>query len=146
MILIGLTDNPPKIGEIFVIFTSFCLILAFTIFFFTAIQLHFLFKGNEKFEIKGVDIRIFKTQVKKYWIACWISLLISIVIGYASPVLLPAAVFLFFYHIILSNMIKSVIYNKFISVVLKKTPTIKDFKVEDLYVDVREILLRKIVS
>jgi hypothetical protein len=130
----------------FMIETSFILILAFTIFFSTAIPLYFLFKGNEKFEIKGVDIRIFKKQVKIYWKACFVGLLISIVIGFSLPWLLPAAVFLFFYNIILAVIMRAVIYTKFISFALKKNPTIKDFKIEDLYVDVREILLRKIVK
>ncbi len=127
-------------------FTSFWLIPAFSVFYFTAIPYLYLLKGNEKFEIKGVDIRIFKGPVRIYWIMSLIGLIIAIVIFNKTYAVLASAFFLAFYNAICTAILKLVIYAKFFSVALKKNPTLKDFKIEDLYSDVREILLKKVVN
>lgn len=58
-------------------FTSIWLIPAFSIFYFTSMTYYYLLRGNEKFEIKGVDIRLFKGPVRVYWLMSLIGLVIS---------------------------------------------------------------------
>jgi hypothetical protein len=128
-------------------FTSFWLIPAFSIFYFTFITYYYLLRGEEKFEIKGVDIRVFKGPVRIYWFMSLIGLGISILLfNFTSYILFFSALFLLFYNGICAVILKCVIYAKFVSLALKKNPSLKDFKIEDLYTDIREILLKKVIS
>ncbi|MGE3920754.1 MAG: hypothetical protein AB7F64_07450 [Gammaproteobacteria bacterium] len=128
-------------------FTCVWLIPAFSIFYFNAVTYHYLLRGNEKFEIKGVDIRAFKWPVRVYWLMSLIGLAISLVILFSGEhILFFSALFLVFYNAICAVVLKLVIYAKFFSLALKKNPTLKDFKIEDLYSDIREILLKKVIN
>ena len=127
-------------------FTCVWLIPAFSVFYFTAITYHYLLRGNEKFEIKGVDIRAFKGPVRVYWLMSLIGLIISIIIFANTYIVFFSALFLVFYNAICAAILQGVIYAKFFSLALKKNPTLKDLKIEDLYTDIREILLKKVIN
>ena len=142
VILISFLD----LEEPYIMFTPFWSIAAFSVFYFNAITYYYVFKGNEKFEIKGVDIRNFKGTVKAYWFMSFIGLLIGIIFYTCFNVIIGAAIFLTFYNVICAVVIRLVIYSKFISLALKKNPTIKNFEVDDLYGEIREILLKKVIG
>lgn len=126
--------------------TCVWLIPAFSIFYLNSITYYYLLRGNEKFEIKGVDIRSFKGPVRVYWLISLVGLAIGFVLFLNTYSALAPAIFLVFYNAICAVILKLVIYAKFFSLALKKNPTLKDFKIEDLYVDIREILLKKVIS
>jgi uncharacterized protein YacL len=127
-------------------FTCVWLIPAFSILYFTSITYYYLLRGNEKFEIKGVDIRSFKGSVIVYWLMSLIGLVIGFILFINTDSALFPAIFLVFYNAICAVVLKLVIYAKFFSLALKKNPTLKDFKIEDLYSDIREILLKKVIN
>ena len=130
----------------FNICVPFPLSIAFGLFYCNSITLYYFLRGNEKFEVKGVDIRSFKGVLKAYWFISLIGFLIAIIILSYFKVIFGAVAFLFIYNFISFFVSREVLYSKFISLALKKNPTIKDFKIEDLYEDVREILLKKIIN
>lgn len=128
-------------------FTSVWLIPAFSVFYCTAMTYYYLLKGNEQFEIKGVDIRFLKGPVKIYWLMSLIGLAISVMIFHLDgEILFFSAAFLVFYNAVCAVALKLVIYTKFFSLAIKKNPTFKDLKIEDLYQDIREVILRKIIN
>ncbi len=127
-------------------FTAFWLIPAFSIFYFTSINYYYLLRGDEKFEIKGVDIRIFKGPVRIYWFMSFVGLMIGMWLFSFGYILFNAAGFLVFYNAIAAVILKCVIYAKFFSLAVKKNPTFKDLKIEDFYTDVREVLLKKVID
>lgn len=128
-------------------FTAFWLIPTFSILYFTSINYIYLLRGDKKLEIKGVDIRFCKGPVRVYWFMSLIGLLIGIWIFNSNGyILFLAAIFLLFYNAIAAVILKCVIYAKFFSLAVKKNPTIKDFKAEDFYTDVREVLLKKVID
>lgn len=125
--------------------TCIWLIPAYSIFYCTSITNYYLLRGNEKFEIKSVDIRIFKGLVRIYWFFGLIGVIMSVVLFRHTDAVLASAIFLFFYNVICTAALKCAIYAKFFSLVLKKNPKLKDFKIDDLYADIRKILLKKVI-
>lgn len=119
---------------------------AFSILYCTSINYYYLLRGNEKFEIRGVDLRVLKGPLRIYWIVSLIGLIIAISIFSHYGTVFPAAFFLTFYNAIFAALLKFVIYSKFVSLALKKNPTFKDLKLEDFYTDIREVLLKKVID
>ena len=124
----------------------FISIFAFSVFYFTSLTYYYFLKGDEKFEIKGVDIRIFQKSFIVYWIFSligWVASSIALING-----AIPFALFflLTFYNAICAIALRCYVYAKFFSMALKKNPSLKNFRMEDFYQDIREILLKKIIN
>ena len=141
-ILISFLDS----DKAYMMFTPFWSVIAFSVFYFNAITYYYFFKGNEKFEIKGVDIRDFKGIINAYWFLSLIGFIAVLIFYICFDSFLGSAFILSIYNVICAIIVRCIIYSKFVSTALKKNPTIKEFKIDDLYVDIREILLKKIIK
>jgi hypothetical protein len=104
---------------------------------------YYLLRSKQKMEIKGVDIRKLKGVMSGYFILYAISFIIGLIL---SQELFIIAFYLCIYSVVSYVILKCVIFAKFISLGLKQNSTLKDFKMEEMYEEIREIMLKKIVS
>ena len=139
LVLIGLQES----GWIFMVV---CLIADFSMFYFNFAPYYHLSRGNDKFEIKKVDVRFLKWPVRIYFFLSLLGLIIGIFISIQMRSVSGAAFFLFFYNLIFAIIFRIFIYSRFFSLVLKNNPTIKDLSMENLYADVREVLMKRIIN
>ncbi len=126
-------------------FTSIWLVAAYSVFYCTSIIYYYLLRGDEKFEIRGVDIRTLKVMLKIYWFMCLVGLFIGLLIASKTSAVIFPAIFLLFYNAICAAILKCVILAKLFSLALKKNPTIKDINIDELYKEIRELLLKKVI-
>lgn len=127
-------------------FTVGWLLFAFCFFYCTAVPSYFLLKGNQKMEIRGVDIRVFKRSFNIYIFMSTIGLIIASIIFSFSYIMFPAAAFLGFYNAIAMAVFRGALYAKFVSYSLKNNAALKPLEIEELYVDIRQVLLKKIIA
>lgn len=121
----------------------FWAIAAYSFFFFTFTNYYYLLRGDKKFEIRGVDLRDLKGPFRIYVIVSVIALMTTILLSpHVFPGIIPLAVF----NGLSAVILKLVLYSRFVSLALKKNPSFKDLKVEDFYIDIREVLLKKVID
>jgi hypothetical protein len=102
-----------------------------------------LINDKEEIKIKGVDIRRFVPFIVVYFFI-YLIVLINLLAFDVQILVVPIVVLV--YTIISYVLFKILMLSKFVSLVLKANPNLKDLKFEDWYEDVRKVLLKKVIS
>lgn len=119
---------------------------AFTIHYITFIYLYYLLRGDEKYEIRGVDIRKFKGLLNVYSYFILLGYILAIVITSVFQDPIAGAFLLHVYTVIFMLSFLSYVRAKLISLFFKKNKKIDDFNMDELYQEIRKILLEKVID
>jgi hypothetical protein len=127
-------------------FTSLWLIPAYSIIYCSSLPYFYLFRGREKIKVGGVNIKAFKTPMKVYWFMSLIGFIISLIVFINTYVVFFAAFVWLFYNLFCLAILRCYIFAKFFSLAVKNNPTVKDFKIQEIYNDMRDVLMKKVIS
>lgn len=123
--------------------TGIMLMISFTLFYIPSLLYFFILRGNQKFEVMGVDLKILKRPIQIYFV---LYSLVCVVLTIINGRLAFGAGILMIYSIISLVCLQSVITAKFISTGLKQNKELKNFNFGQLYGEIRTIILKRVLE
>lgn len=124
------------------------LIVSFTLFYSVCLMYYFFLRGDPSFEIRGIPIKTLKRPMQIYFVLYILACLLTFYfyMSQRERILFFPAAFLVFYSFISFVILQSALITKFISAGLKQNKKLRDFNLEHLYEEMREILLKRLID
>lgn len=121
--------------------------ISFIIWFWVSVIYHYILDSNEPLLVKGIDISQFRKPVKIVLIINLSIGALAIAVSFIGPPVggVPAFVWCVA-SAISAKSLECYIKGKFISLSLKENSQLKDFDLNAIYTDIREVLLKKLIS